>query len=202
MPSEHRTYRSLWYASAHLETTVRTSEEGSTYAQMGSVLCLYFALEGFLNDLGERVAPDIWSKEQEFFSKGEFRGTIGKLGYLAKLNGFAVDRSRRPYQSVKQLEKVRHDLVHPRTVREQEPTRFDQNGRPLLVEPQALLTVEQPEFLVCVRSDVQTLADNLLAAAKRNFEVELDDFGERAFEGAISAGFFWLPYVPPTNGTE
>jgi hypothetical protein len=202
MPSEHRTYRSLWAAAATLEQDALENPVGSTYRLVGSAVCLYFALEGFLNDLGERIAPREWSEEREFFSKGEFRGTLGKLAYLASLCDLKLDVSRRPYQSLKQLEGIRHEMVHPRTKKEHEPKKIDSKGNPLLVEPDSFKTLETLGFLSRVSSDIEAIADALVAKATVKYELELDGYGYFAFRGAIASGILWLPYDPPTTVGE
>ena len=76
---------------------------------------LYFTLESYLNYLGESIAPDLWDTEKEFFRKRPYVETMGKLDYLIERCNLNIDKAIRPYQTVKQLHKIRIYLVHGKT---------------------------------------------------------------------------------------
>ncbi len=191
MQNEHRTYRSLWVAARRLRIDASSEARSRTNRDLGALLCLYFAFEGFLNDLGDRIAADTWAEEREFFGKGEYRGTLGKLRYLAEISNFLLEKGRRPYQTLRELEAVRHELVHPRTIVAGSSVSFDPDGFPKLLDPDALRTIESEGFPERAFTDIEALADALVSCSKNAFPAELRYYGDRAFEGAIAGASGW-----------
>jgi hypothetical protein len=192
MYSEFVTYRALWVAAKRLLTDANREAEGRANRLIGATLCTYFALEGFANDLGERIAPGEWANEKEFFGRGAQRGTLGKIRFLAEITRSSLDRGSRPYQTLRELERVRHDLVHPRTVIGMEVD-FDSDGIIELPDSNALRTIEKSDWVERALSDVNALGDQLLRDAKLGFPAQLAMRGTYAFDGAIASAIGWGP---------
>jgi len=82
---------------------------------LGAMLLYFFAFEGYLNWLGNRVAPEVWQEEREFFSRPPYQGGLGKYRFLAKVVRLpAPDASQGPFQTAKDLLKLRDMAVHPK----------------------------------------------------------------------------------------
>ena len=192
MYSEFVTYRSLWVAAKRLLMDASREEEGRTNRLIGATLCTYFALEGFANDLGERIAPSEWANEKEIFGRGSHRGTLGKICFLAEVTSSKLERGSRPYQTLRELERVRHDLVHPRTVSGVQVD-FDSDGLIELPDSNALRTIEKSGWVERAQSDVNALGDQLLRDAKLRFPAQLVMRGSYAFEGAVASAIGWGP---------
>ena len=110
-------YETLWRAAiTSLEMAkVDDEETRSDHLSISSILTGFFAFEGFLNFVGEEIAPDIWKDERTFFSKSDFRGVMGKVEYLYSLfSDTELDKSCDPYQTVKKIKTIRDYLVHNR----------------------------------------------------------------------------------------
>src|SRR5687768_2096004 len=90
LTGEHYTHRHLWHAAEMLRERGRGPEDGNGILLMASTVFVYLAVEAYTNDLGARVCPSEWADERNFFSTGDFRGTLGKLAYLAKMLGVPV----------------------------------------------------------------------------------------------------------------
>jgi hypothetical protein len=67
------------------------------YYQMAGMVMAYFTFEAYLNFVGSSVEPTAWKDERDFFSKGQYRGTQGKLKLLCEKYQIKVDRDKRPY---------------------------------------------------------------------------------------------------------
>jgi hypothetical protein len=79
------------------------------------MLLHFFAFEGYLNWLGNRIAPEVWEEEKEFFSRSPYQGSLGKYCFLAKVVRLpAPDPSKEPFQTAKELLKLRDMAVHPK----------------------------------------------------------------------------------------
>jgi hypothetical protein len=88
-----------------------------------SLLCGFLAFEGFINLVGEEIAPDAWLDERIFFARSEFRGIEGKVGYIFSL--FPETQLRKgedPYQTFSALRRIRDALAHNRVYHVEELT--------------------------------------------------------------------------------
>lgn len=108
------THRFLWKASESLRAQISTTERNPNHFEYTAYLTIYFALESYLNYVGETVFPETWENERNFFSNGNYKGTFGKLKWLSEqLNVQRVsDTSQRPGQTISNLNKIRNLLVH------------------------------------------------------------------------------------------
>ena len=96
-----------------LHKHARRKKRGAKYPDMACCLMAYLSYEAYLNLLLSKLDPVTWAKERTHFSKGKFRGTEGKLRWIAGLCGkFSWKRGARPYQTVKKLEALRDRMVH------------------------------------------------------------------------------------------
>lgn len=194
--AEHLAHRLLWLGA---ETLDGQRDEGAAapFPAMASLLFVYLALEAFLNDLGTRIRPEIWRDERKFFGR-KWRGTLGKLNYLAGELGLELPTDRRPYQSIKELDHRRNRLVHPRTSRfsrkvmTSDPANYFERN-PLVTD------LDDREFFARAREDVSQICNGLLARAPSFVK---DALGEDAFYGSIDRQTTWLPAEPRAPGDQ
>ncbi|MEX2409943.1 MAG: hypothetical protein WD607_01000 [Candidatus Paceibacterota bacterium] len=108
------THRLLWKASKSLRDQMNSTDLNPTHFEYSAYLTLYFTLESYLNYLGDTAFSETWANEREFFSINEYKGTLGKLQWLSEqLNITQVsDFSKRPGQTISNLNKIRNCLVH------------------------------------------------------------------------------------------
>jgi hypothetical protein len=76
------------------------------------MLMAYFAYEAYLNLVGPRIDKEAWKNERDFFSKPPYRGTQGKLDRICEKIRIDIDRGRRPYQTIRELGRLRDSLAH------------------------------------------------------------------------------------------
>ena len=106
------THQHLWNAAKALLAQPETRSPTDGYFRMAGMLMAYFAYEAYLNLVGLRVDQEAWKNEREFFSKRPYRGTEGKLSRICERIGIQVDRSKRPYRTMRELKKLRDFLAH------------------------------------------------------------------------------------------
>lgn len=114
---EHRSYthRYLWRTAIGLFELSKGEVRRPDYLHLSCMVMTFFALEAYLNFLGEILFPEVWKDERTFFNTPPYKGTMGKLAYLADHCGMSqLDKSRRPYQTVKNLHKIRDFMAHGR----------------------------------------------------------------------------------------
>jgi len=106
-------HRILWKV-ADLNSQAATSpEKGAKYHALGAMLLYFFAFEGYLNWLGNRIAPEVWEEERKFFSCPPYQGSLGKYRFLAKILCLpSPDASSGAFQTAKELLKLRDMAVH------------------------------------------------------------------------------------------
>jgi hypothetical protein len=105
----------LWgIADRNIKNAQNLKKEAMFYS-LGGLILLYFAFEGYLNWLGNKISPEVWENEKDFFSRHPYRGTLGKYCYLCKILVLPKpDASKGEFQTAKELEKLRNFAVHPK----------------------------------------------------------------------------------------
>ena len=174
--SEAFTFRELWFAARQLRELSEEQEQGRS-SMLGARLFVCTAYEGFLNDLGERIAPVDWKDERKL------GGLVGKGKYLAKQLGVIVQDDARPFATIVELHTWRNALVHPRTVRRADTVPLT----PDVASRRAVADVLRFDDAVLDRAleDVAAFANQLVAAARAKHRDKLQDYGTDAFMGPI-----------------
>jgi len=192
MSGKAYTHNQLWWTADHLFDLAQDDEEAPDLARVGALLLTHAAFEAYLNHLGEIVASEAWLHEREFFTRVPHRGTLGKLRYLwDMLLGCALARGRRPYQSVRQLDRWRHKIAHGRTVDMKVAFKRTRDG---------IRTQDDNFFLSLagsgksqhVRDDVLSLCRSLHGAALTNPE-HADHLQPVPFSATLSHASDWVP---------
>ena len=184
---EHITFRSIWHAATVLRHAGEKDEAEGFWSLMAAAVLLHAAYEGFLNDLIERIDPETWAKEREFFT-GDRSGVLGKTRFLATQLGVDLQLDRAPYSTVGLLNSWRHDLVHPRTVRRGGIASAHTFAKyPKRAKPEIFAKLESPSFLPSCFEHVSALADNLLRSASQAHPTKVSALGGSAFWGPVGS---------------
>jgi hypothetical protein len=108
-------HRILWRVAELNLYMATSSQKNAKFYALGAMLLYFFAFEGYLNWLGNRIAPEAWEEEREFFSRPPYQGGLGKYRFLTKVVRLsAPGASQGPFQTAKELLKLRDMAVHPR----------------------------------------------------------------------------------------
>lgn len=177
---ESYNHRVLWNAAV-INLSLVTS--GDKYAALGAMLMSFLAFEGYLNWLGVHIAPDVWNDEQQFFSREPFKGTMGKYRFLAKLLRLpSPDASKGPFQTAKELLRVRDLAVHPRAESGARDVRFDAEHHPLHYQS-TLEKAVSPDNAIRAKEHVEFLAEELHREARLAYSADVTC--NKAFDSII-----------------
>jgi hypothetical protein len=177
----------LWRAS---QTALRTATIDHAHIRpdhlaIQSLLCGFLAFEGFINFVGEEIAPSVWANEREFFGPEDFRGIAGKVKYLFTLfPGAQLKKGEEPYQTFWKLKRTRDDLAHNRVLRVTEVTANDNPEFSTQWE-----SFDSPAKVEKGLTRLKELAEIIrLEALKRlNEDYQVSHLNFRAFEGPIAS---------------
>ena len=159
-------HRILWMAAEQNLLQITPSNKESNYFSVGAMFLFFAAFEGYLNWLGNRVAPEVWKDERQFFSHSPFHGTLGKYLFLAKILRISnPDPSRRPFQTAKELLDLRNMVAHPKSEAGEKPVKFNEGYFPPHFEGQLAEKVSG-EKAHRAKEDLKELADGLHRKAK------------------------------------
>jgi len=113
-------HRTLWRCATIQLERAKSVQKGRFYFDLSAILMAYLAYEAYINFVGDRLDPETWKNEKTFFSQPEYYGIEGKLKRIRELcSNFAIDSSRRPYQTVIELGRFRSSVVHAKIHRYQ-----------------------------------------------------------------------------------
>lgn len=148
-----------------------------------SILTAFLAFEGFINFVGDEIAPGIWSKEREFFSGNRFRGIVGKIEYLFTLfPNIELQKEKEPYLTFKRVKETRDNLAHNRVqhygeVTPDEPWNFRTKWEDFDTPDKIMPALQQlKEFAELIRVEAVKLLREDYALSHLHF---------KAFEGPI-----------------
>jgi hypothetical protein len=178
-------YEILWRAanSALNMTEVEDPRIRIDHLSIHSVLTGFLAFEGFINFVGDEIAPEIWKTERNFFSGPEFRGIVGKIEYLFTLfPNVELKKGEEPYQTFRRVKETRDNLAHNRVLNYTEispaeewsfRTKWEDFDRPEKIRP-ALQRLK--EFAELIRVEAVKLLKEDYALSHLHFD---------AFEGPL-----------------
>ena len=113
---ELHTHKLLWSCCSQqveaAEDALKRSNS-SHHFELSAMLLAYLTLESYVNFLGDRLAPEIWKIERDFFNKHPYKGMSGKLKKIFEI--IEVDepnKGKRPYQTIQKLKQLRDYLSH------------------------------------------------------------------------------------------
>ena len=157
---------------------------GAFYDDLVAMVFALHALEAYLNFVGERIAPEIWKDEREYFRKERYRGFDGKVRKVLELVGIAEpSRDVRPYSTVWLLKDLRDVIAHGKPIRFSNVVEHGMDEEPSLTHS-PLRDVVSRENAERARDDVRAFADAIHAAAIPKLKHEIW-FGLSAFGGTF-----------------
>jgi transcriptional regulator with XRE-family HTH domain len=75
----------------------------------------FHTVEAYLNFVGERLAPEIWQDERNYFRREPYRGWDGKLRKVMELVGMPwAEPIERPLKTILELRELRDLIAHPK----------------------------------------------------------------------------------------
>lgn len=176
------THEFLWSDLDDLWVLIEEDRKAPRGLFTSALVLLFACFEAHLNFLGETLFPDVWVNARQHFGRPPHRGTLGKFTYIANRLGLKVDRARKPYSTVAELQRRRHKLVHPLIESREHLVEFRDAGE--LRAPETRYDrIAEYGFLMKSRPAVQEMAGLLQRAAFEQFPGKI--FGARAFTGVM-----------------
>ena len=109
-------HRKLWCVVERQIEHATSNYQGSFYDELVAMVFALHTLEAYLNFAGERLAPEVWKNEREYFRKEPYRGFQGKLKKVMEIAELpAQDETARPYSTINKLKKLRDLIAHAKT---------------------------------------------------------------------------------------
>jgi len=173
-------HRILWNCAQNNLILGQKRGNNASYFNLTAMTMAYFAFEGYLNYLGELIAPEVWKEERQFFSRKPYNGTIGKYLFLMKITvQFEPSSNRRPFLTVKKLVELRHFVAHSRPETGQRTARVSKKtGFPTQYQNKLSKMVSRTKANHAMQ-DVENVLKTLHEGAKRNYHVPTNEpFGE------------------------
>lgn len=175
-------HKSVWCVVQRQLDYAAANPKGALYDDLVAMAFAFHTLEGYLNYVGGKIAPDLWSDEKEQFRES---GVIGKLKALCERCGLATpDFGKRPYGTVSELKKLRNAMAHPRPQEIGGTVEYDERNPPPLFPKSYLAKFVSHEKALRARDDVKCIADQIHAAALAKFPG--GDLGPDALDGIMS----------------
>ena len=178
-------YEILWRAARSTldMAEVRDPRIRVDHLSICSILTGFLAFEGFINFVGNEIAPEVWKIERKFFSRGKFRGIVGKIEYLFTLFPNAeLKKGAEPYLTFKRVKDIRDNLAHNRVLHYTEMNSNDEPSLRTLWEdfdtPEKIKPALQKlkEFAEVIRIEALKLLNDDYFASQLQFE---------AFQGPV-----------------
>lgn len=155
---------------------------GALYDDLVAMMFAFHCIEGFLNFVGDKIAPELWKDEKERFKAS---GIDGKLEEICKLCGLSKPKKgRRPYQTISTLKTLRNQMAHPKTRKTESVKQFEEGKTSPLFQKPYLSTLVSHEKATQARDDVKCIADEIHKAARVKFPDA--DLGVDALEGILA----------------
>jgi hypothetical protein len=76
------THKLLWkcyFQQVEAANEAYKNSDSSYYFELSAMLLAYLTFESYINFLGDRLAPEIWKSEKDFFNNSPYKGIDGKL---------------------------------------------------------------------------------------------------------------------------
>lgn len=183
---ENLNHRLLWFIVRRQLEHGQAKPAGAYHDDLVAMVFALHSMEAYLNFIGERLAPDVWSKEREYFSKAPYRGFAGKMKKVLELVQLEEPpRDVRPYSTVWLLKNLRDQIAHPKTERYAFTAQHAPDDiKALYVAPfQGLVTHENAEMAY---EDIEKFADTIHDRARARLRDII--VGSKAFRGPLSLG--------------
>ncbi len=154
---------------------------GAIYDYLVAMVFAFHTMEGYINFLGEKIAPELWKDERTMFKSADL---TEKLKVVCERCEIGVPpRGKRPYSTVSELNKLRNKIVHPKVLTVKKSIKFDADHPPPLFAASFLATSVSPQKALRARDDVKRIVHELHNAAVARFPHL--DLGNDPLEGIL-----------------
>ena len=165
-------HRRLWRIVEMNAKAAEEQVEGSFYPALISQVFAFHTIEAYLNFVGERIAPEIWKDERNYFRREPYRGWDGKLRKVMELVDLTREPDKRPQTTIARLRFLRDLIAHGKSERFAGEHIHSSEERPPLFPPSTLTAAVAPrEELPDILSDVEEFLNDIHRRAAPKIEV-------------------------------
>jgi len=176
-------HRLLWHIVEEESERAAMLARGWFNPSAVAMVFAFHTIEAYLNYVGERLAPDIWKQERNYFRREPYRGWEGKLRKVLELAGLTWNPGERPLSTVLQLRQLRDLLAHGKPEKlEGEFLHPAGTESPTPVSTLRKMIVPQ-EKLQTVLSDVEQFLCQIHSLAKPKVKANDNFFGGHPLQG-------------------
>jgi hypothetical protein len=143
----------------------------------------YHTVEAYLNYVGERIAPEIWKDERNYFRNEPWRGAEGKLKRVLSLVGILWEPESRHLKSILELKEIRDLIAHGKAQKLQAAIVHSIETEPLQPTSRLRGFVTDKIKLALLIADVVEFLDDIQKHAKPMLKVDDVWFGDEALKG-------------------
>ncbi len=105
-------HRFMWQIVEEQAKLASAPKEGWSRPTLVAMVFAFHAVEAYLNFVGERLAPEIWQDERNYFSQEPYRGFKGKLRKVMELVELDLSEDERPLKTIYALKTLRDMIAH------------------------------------------------------------------------------------------
>jgi hypothetical protein len=172
---ERFVHKALWRTVERQLDHATEKLTGSRSDHLVAMVFAFHALEAYLNYVGERIAPDVWKDERDYFSRQPYRGFDGKMRKVLQLVEMPEpSREERPYSTVWLLKELRDLIAHGKPIRFTAVLEHSRDDEPLMFYS-PVKDVVSPENAHRARDDIKDLIERIHAAAQPKVKAD-DDY--------------------------
>lgn len=176
--SEDYLHRYTWQVVRRHVLSTDRPRSGALYDDLVAMVFAFHSLEGYINFVGDRIAPEEWADERKRFPGG-FREKLRRIWELCGLASHN-DESR-PLLTILELKKLRDAIAHPKTKKCTTTSELPLGEEPMRYHQSYLAEFVSADRAALAFEDVKQLADEINAAARRAFPDK--GIQANAFEG-------------------
>ena len=159
---EEYLHRDVWVVVNRQIEHANKDQRGSTYDYLVSMVFTFHALEGYLNFVGEKIAPRLWAEEKKLFGNS-ISAKIKKICNLCDIE--VPDCGKRPYSTIKELVELRNKIAHPKIQKPKSNITFAEGAESLLFPRTYLQATVSRVKALRARDDVEQLIEELIHPA-------------------------------------
>ena len=182
----HYTHLPLWETATRFLAAGKAEKKASFYPFLAATLFSYLAFEALLNAWLHALDAEGWAKEKEIGS------TLAKCAHLFALAGIPLDRSRKPYQVVREVARARDFLAHARTEPFDEIIPASQMDGMVPIQPE-ITRFGSEAFATEALVQIEALANTLNAGLRAKFDYVPVGSAAGAFYGISGSSEASLP---------
>jgi hypothetical protein len=109
---EELLHRLLWQIVEEESKRSAETERGWFNPAVVAMVFAFHTVEAYLNYVGERLAPEIWKDERNYFREEPYRGWEGKLRKVMELVSLSLASEDRPLKTILELKDLRDLIAH------------------------------------------------------------------------------------------